>query len=103
MYKTLFITFLLFTMTSCGEKSTKEVSFTAIIDIANATKGGIYINGYVVEIDSEKAKALNGKKVKIIGKATIVKGLEKDDKVIKQGRSKDVIHIKSPTIEIITD
>ena len=39
----------------------------------------------------------------ITGKTTLVKGLEKNDKVIKQGRSKDMIHIKSPTIEISTD
>lgn len=69
----------------------------------NVTKDGIYINGYVVEIDYGEAKKLNGKKVKISGKATTVKGLEKEDKIIKQGRSKDVIHIKSPKIEIISD
>ena len=105
MYKTLLIVFIFLSISSCEETKTasKEVSFSAIIDIANATKGGIYINGYVVEIDHEKAKALNGKKVKITGKTTLVKGLEKNDKVIKQGRSKDMIHIKSPTIEISTD
>ncbi len=109
MCKILLIAFILLNLTSCEETKTaaKEVSFIDTIDLTNATKDGIYMNGYVVEIEYGQLKSLNGKKVKITGKPTMVKGLENDSKedvkVIKQGRSKDVIHIKSPKIEIITD
>jgi len=96
---------------SCSKsKSSHEksdvISFITIVDINNATKDGIYMNGYVVEINYDKIKNLNGKKVKITGKMVLVKRLinlsdENDNKVIKQGRSVDMKHIISPKIEII--
>jgi hypothetical protein len=81
------------------------VSFTTKIDLANATKDGFYLNGYVVNIEYEEAKKLNGKKVKITGKVTVVKGIknESPDQPISQGRSEDTKHIKSPKIEIIKE
>ena len=84
------------------------ISFIAIVDLKNATKDGIYINGYVVEIDYEKLKKLNGKKVNITGMPTTIQGIEnssKEDAIgnQEQGRLQNAIHIKSPTIEIITD
>ncbi|MGB8358184.1 MAG: hypothetical protein WCD55_06170, partial [Bacteroidales bacterium] len=42
-----------------------SVTFITILNIANATKDGIYLNDYVVNIDYEKAKRLNGKTLKI--------------------------------------
>ncbi|WP_430409864.1 GW dipeptide domain-containing protein [Kordia sp.] len=98
---------MLCSLTSCEEKndSKKEISFIAVIDSSNATKGGIYINGYVVEIDYDEVKKLNGKKVRITGKTKTEKGVDNTSKgnneIIKQGRSKDVIHIVTPKIEII--
>ena len=83
-------------------KVSDVVSFIAKVDIANATKDGIYLNGYVVNIDYNKAKKLNGKKIRVTGKVTIVKGLKNSphDKEV-QGREEDTKHIKSPKIEVV--
>lgn len=75
----------------------------------NATKGGIYLNGYIVSIDYQRAAKLNGKTIKVRGKVTNVKGLNNQPKefnknsqeIIKGGRSEDANHIFSPKIEII--
>lgn len=68
--------------------------------MANATKDGMYMNGYVVNIDYEQASKLNGKTIRVTGKVTIVKGLDPKDEV-KQGRSADTKHIRSPKIKIL--
>src|SRR3979409_1411883 len=83
-----------------SNKASDIVSFIAKLDIATATKDGIYLNGYVVNIDYEQAKKLNGKKIRVTGKVTIEKGLKNqpDDK-IQQGRAGDTKHIESPKIE----
>lgn len=89
-------------------KKTEKVSFETVIDINNATKDGIYINGYVVNISYSDLVKLNKKKVKITGIVTIEKGLNEEDnknlkkeKIIRQGRQKDTKHIEKPKIEIL--
>jgi hypothetical protein len=85
------------------------VTFITKVDIATATKDGIYLNGYVVNIDYARAKKLNGKRIKVSGKVTIVKGLNSQPKEFKkngeeimyQGRSEDTKHIERPKIKII--
>ncbi|MDP4265028.1 MAG: hypothetical protein Q8941_21045 [Bacteroidota bacterium] len=97
------------TLKSQSNKTPGRVTFIAKVDIATATKDGIYLNGYVVNIDYEQAKKLNGKRIKVTGKVTIVKGLNNQPKefdkngkeIIKQGRSEDTKHILSPKIKII--
>ncbi|CAN5504179.1 hypothetical protein BH10BAC2_BH10BAC2_28980 [soil metagenome] len=80
------------------------VTFITKLDIANATKDGIYLNGYVVNIGYARAKELDGKKIKMTGKITIVKGIKNlPNKEIQQGREVDTKYIKSPKIEIIRD
>jgi hypothetical protein len=74
-------------------------SFTATVNIHNATKDGIYINGYVVNIDYPTAKSLNGKKVKISGKVTVVKAAQNTP--VEQGRAKDTKHIEHPLVTIV--
>ncbi|MBK9485848.1 MAG: hypothetical protein IPO01_11780 [Chitinophagaceae bacterium] len=110
-----FILFYLFsfsqaaTLNSQPGKTPKCVTFITKVDIANATKEGIYLNGYVVNIDYGQLKNLNGKTNKVTGKVTIVKGLNSEPKeyekngqeIIKQGRSEDSKHILSPKIKII--
>ncbi|THU37971.1 hypothetical protein FAM09_14885 [Niastella caeni] len=72
------------------------------IDIKQATKDGIYLNGYVVNISYDKLMKLNGKRVRISGKVTIVKGLKHyNDGEIRQGRQEDTKHILRPKIKII--
>ena len=80
-----------------------KVSFITTIDIKRATLDGIYLNGYVVNIDYDKLQKLNGKKVRISGKVTIVKGLKNlpPTKPLSQGRYEDTKHILNPKIEII--
>ena len=104
-----FILFYLFsfsqaaTLNSQPGKTPKCITFITKVDIANATKEGIYLNEY------GQLKNLNGKTIKVTGKVTIVKGLNSEPKeydkngqeIIKQGRSEDSKHILSPKIKII--
>ena len=80
-----------------------KVSFITTIDIKRATLDGIYLNGYVVNIEYDKLRKLNGKKVRISGKVTIIKGLKNlpPTKPLTQGRYDDTKHILNPKIEII--
>jgi hypothetical protein len=83
-----------------NRKKDNLVNFITTIDIKNATKDGIYSNGYIVNIPYNELKKLNGKKVLISGKVTIVKGLENNnDGIIKQGRRGDTKHILKPKIK----
>ena len=78
------------------------VSFTTKLDIAYATKEGIYLNGYVVNINYEQAKRLNGKKIRVTGKVTILKGLKNlPGNEVRQGRQEDTKYIDSPKIVLI--
>lgn len=80
----------------------KLVSFVTVLDIANATKDGIYLNGYVVNISYEKAKQLNGKKIRVTGKVSIIKGVNNQPgEEMQQGREGDRMYIESPKIKII--
>ena len=97
------------TLTSRSNKQSERVSFIGKIDIANATKDGIYLNGYIVNLDYQQAEKLNGKTIRVKGKVTIVKGLNNQPKefdkngqqVIKGGRNEDAKHIFSPKIKVI--
>jgi hypothetical protein len=105
----LFLLFSLISFSQTKEKSkyhskttSNVVTFVTILDIANASKDGIYLNGYVVNISYEQAKKLNGKKIRITGKVTIRKGFKnRPNEDIRQERETDSKHIKSPKIEII--
>ncbi len=79
------------------------VSFTAKMDTTRAGKDGFYLNHYVVNIPREQARQLQGKKIKITGVVTTVKGLNNEPAAegIRQGREADTKHILSPTIEIL--
>ena len=86
------------------DKKIDIVSFVTKIDIKEATKDGIYLNGYVVNIPYDKLLKLNGKKVRISGKVTIVKGLKHyNDGEIRQGRAEDTKHILKPKIKLVDD
>ena len=79
----------------------KLVSFVTVLDIANATKEGFYLNGYVVNISYEKAKKLNGKKIRVTGKVSIIKGVNNQPgEDMQQGREGDTMYIKFPKIKI---
>lgn len=89
-------------MLRAQDKKINTVSFVTKIDIQEATKDGIYLNGYVVNIPYEKLVKLNGKKVRISGKVTIVKGIKQyDDIKIRQGREKETKHILKPKIILL--
>jgi hypothetical protein len=83
-------------------KKSDTVSFVAIINIKYATKDGVYLNGYVVNMGYEEAKRLQSKKVRITGKVTIKKGLKNlNSTEIQQGREEDTKYIETPKIEIV--
>ena len=89
--------------------SSDSTTFVAILNIENATKDGIYLNGYVVNIDYEQAKKLHGKTIKVSGKVTVIKGLKtwpkeydpQGQEIIRQGRETDTKYIESPKIVIV--
>lgn len=86
------------------DRKSDKVSLETKVDIQQATKDGIYLNGYVVNIPYDKLMKLNGKKVRISGKVTIVKGLKHyNDGVARQGREEDTKHILKPKINIVED
>jgi hypothetical protein len=88
--------------------SANTVSFVTTFNMSTATKDGYYIKGYIVEIDYEQAKKLQGKKIRITGNWFIVKGIVADltsnkdnQSTLKQGRLKDSKHITTPLITIL--
>jgi hypothetical protein len=90
-------------------KTTNVVTFITKFDIAKATKDGYYLKGYIVDISYEEAQKLNGKKIEVTGKVTIVKGLKNRPKeydkngkeLITQGRIEDTKHIDFPSIKVL--
>lgn len=107
--KALRLLFLLTFLTHCfvlkGQvKIGNKVRFVTKIDTLQSTKDGIYLNGYVVNIPYNKLIKINGKKVRISGRVTIVKGLHHyNDGEVRQGREEDTKHILKPKIKIIDD
>ena len=91
------------------EKAPEVVTFVVIFDTTKETKDGYYLNGYVVNIDHKQAKKLNGKKIRVTGSVTIIKGLDDQPQehdsngnpIITQGRNQDTRHILNPGIEIV--
>ena len=80
------------------------VSFVAKLNIAELDKDdAVYLKGYVVNIGYQQAKKLNGKKIRIAGKVTIIKALKNQPpgQPIPQQRHGDYKYIESPQIEII--
>ncbi|MFT3935983.1 MAG: hypothetical protein QM726_20300 [Chitinophagaceae bacterium] len=87
-----------------GEADRKEklADFVTTFHLENPTKDGYYLNGYVVDINYAKAKGLDGKKVRIRGEVTIVKGVgDNKKKPLMQGREFDTKHIVNPIITVI--
>jgi len=83
-----------------NRKKDNVANFITTIDIKKATKDGIHLNGYVVDIPYNELNKLNGKKVFISGKVTIVKGVENNgDGIIRQGRKVETKHILKPKIK----
>ena len=81
-----------------------KANFQAKIDTKQATKDGVYLNGYVVNIPYKKLEELNGKTVRIKGKVTIVEGTKHyQDGEFRQGRQEDTKHILKPKIKVIDD
>jgi hypothetical protein len=120
MFRIIFILTLLFTsfnafsqdeaLQSAEPKDTANyVTFVIEFDKAEATKDGVYLNGYIVEMNYKKAKKLKGKTIKVSGYVTIEKGLNNFPKeydsngreIIRQGRVEDTRHILNPVIQII--
>lgn len=83
-------------------KSKKSVTFIAKIDTLRATKEGIYLNDYVVNISHDRIRELHGKTVQVKGKVTIIKAIKLyDGGVVEQGRTVDTKYIESPEITIL--
>lgn len=94
--------FLSFAQSKPKPKSNEYVSFIIIVNIKNATKDGIYMKDYVVNLSYDQIKKLDGKRVKVFGKVSIEKGLENDNSpLIRQGREKDTKHLLNPKITIL--
>ena len=78
------------------------VTFVAVLHKANATKDGIYLNGYVVNLPYERIKELDGKKIKVTGIVTTVGGIKNMPGTAEvQGRAEVTKHIESPKIKVL--
>lgn len=74
----------------------------AKLDTAEARKNGFSLNGYLVNIDYERARELHGKKIRITGKVRFVKGLKNQTVPgFRAGFQEDTKYIASPKIRII--
>lgn len=82
----------------CTSAGSSKVSFVAIIDIEKATKDGIYLGEYIVNIPYDRLIQLNGKTVRISGKVTVIKGVAD---IYEQGRATDRKHILKPKIKVL--
>lgn len=83
-------------------KRKKKADFTTQIDIHKATKDGIYLNGYAVNIPHEKLTELNGKTVRITGRVKTVDGVgDLNGGDVSQGRQQETKHIPRPRIRIV--
>jgi opacity protein-like surface antigen len=87
----------------------EQVSFYTVIDESNITKDGVYVEGYILNLDYDQVKELSGKKIKITGEVSIVTGQENLAKeydengkeIFSQGRQGDSKHILAPKIELV--
>jgi hypothetical protein len=95
--------------TTMQDKKPEVVTFIEKFDAKMETKDGYYLNGYLVNIDREQARRLDGKKIRVKGIVTIIEGLESQQQeldsagnpIMKQGRSKDIRFIADPGIEVV--
>ncbi len=99
-----------FSQTNNSESAKIEsVTFEVKVELKNATKDGIYLKGYVVNIEYEDLKKLDGKTIEVSGIAIIRKGLwntpeeynDQGNEILKQGRKYDVKYIEKPSYRII--
>lgn len=87
-----------------------EFGFTITMNLDGATKDGIWLNGYLVNIPYRRAKKLDGKTIEVTGDVSIKKSRntppmenEYGEKKLRQGRSVEVPYIKHPKIRVIED
>ena len=94
-----------FSYSQKSRKNKRDVtyaSFITTIDSTLATKDGMYLNGYVVNIGWKQSGKLHGKKVKVSGKVTIERAYKKEDNLyIRQGREQVTRHIEQPKIVLL--
>jgi hypothetical protein len=95
--------------TTMQDKKPEAVTFVEKFDAKMETKDGYYLNGYLVNIDRDQARRLDGKKIRVKGTVTIIAGLDSQQQeldsagnpIMKQGRSKDIRFIADPGIEVV--
>ena len=90
--------------------SAGNVSVVMVFNKAKMARlDGYWIEGYLFDIGEEEAKRLDGKKIRMYGRYTVVKGLnnlpkeyDKNGTVLqKQGREEDYKYIDKPQIKTI--
>ena len=84
------------------ERTAGIVSFVTRLDKKNATRDGIYLNGYLVNMSSLEIIKFHGRTIQITGKVTILKAISiLPDEPVTQGRRQETKYINSPVIRII--
>lgn len=87
---------------SMKDKVQRKAHIITRFSTAYATKDGYYLEGFVVNISSEKAKRLDGHIIQVSGKITIVPGIGNQPRTKNmQGRKNDTKHILSPKIIVV--
>ncbi|MBL86737.1 MAG: hypothetical protein CMO82_08785 [Winogradskyella sp.] len=110
---TLLLVSFLFGSSQSKNSETKidSVSFKANIELKDATKDGICLKGFIVNIPCKDLKKLDKKIIEVSGIVTIQKGLEntpaqydnKGNKINSQGRNQDTKHILKPKYRIVKE
>ncbi len=77
------------------------MSFIVQFDSTKMRKHGFYLNGYMVNIPYLKAGEFHGKKIRISGRACLIKKLDENETVLRQGYTTDVLYIDKPKVKII--
>ena len=86
-----------------------SVTLVATVNLKNATKEGVYMEGYVVNIEYGELKRLDGKTIKVSGIVTLLSpiqdGAEKTDAgeeaLVEQGRSQPIGYNEHPAVAVL--
>lgn len=77
-----------------------NANFEVVLQKENATKDGIYLGDYVVNLDYDRILELDRKKIRVEGEFVIVKGFDPKGPVV-QGRESDTKRISNPKITVL--
>lgn len=80
-----------------------KVRFLVVADTNRATKEGVYMNGFVVNLSYSKLREWQGKTLLVEGRVSVIKGINNQEgDLIRQGREHDMKYIAKPRITVLS-